>query len=100
MSKKLFILAIALALVMGQLALAQTPIRQDAGPDGLVSAQAEDFDENTSPGTRIWEFNTDPAGFTGDGFMRAVPDGSGSGTPQLLRRAHSASPIGSAGNPV
>ena len=83
MSKQLFILALAIGLVVGQLAAAQTPVAQDAGADGIVSIQAEDFDDNTTDGTRIWEFNTDIAGFTGDGFMRAVPDGSGSGTPQL-----------------
>ncbi|MCH8218729.1 MAG: hypothetical protein IH892_18380 [Planctomycetes bacterium] len=83
MSKKLFILAIALALVMGQLALAQTPLKQDAGPDGIVSIEAENFDENVPAGVHFWEFNTDPTGFSGDGFMRALPDGGGGGNRRL-----------------
>ena len=59
------------------------PFTQDPGPDDIVTIEAENFDDNTTDGTRIWEFNTDPNGFSGIGFMRAVPDGSGSGSPQM-----------------
>ena len=50
------------------------PYQQEAGPDGIVSIEAENFDEHTPEGGHQWELNTDQAGFTGDGFMRALPD--------------------------
>ena len=84
MCKKLFFL-IPFVAVLGLVGLtnAADPIAQDSGPDGIVCIEAEDFDENTTNGTRIWEFTVDIEGFSGDGYMRAVPDGSGSGNPQL-----------------
>jgi hypothetical protein len=81
--KLIYLVSFTLVLGLGTGAANAQPLQQDPGPDGIVSAEAENFDENTTDGTRIWEFNTDPTGFSGDGFMRAVPDGSGSGTPQL-----------------
>ena len=81
MSKQLFIIALAIGLVMGHLAWAKTPLDQDAGPDGIVSVEAEHFDENVPDGAHFWELNTDIDGFSGDGFMRALPDtGANDGT--------------------
>ncbi|MHC4703938.1 MAG: LamG-like jellyroll fold domain-containing protein, partial [Planctomycetota bacterium] len=59
------------------------PVTQDPGPDGIVCIEAEDFDENVPEGTHTWEFTVAIAGFSGDGYMRAVPDGGGSGNPRL-----------------
>ncbi len=59
------------------------PLRQDTGPDGIVSVEAENFDDNIPGGVHEWIFNTEPIGYTGSGFMRALPDGGGGGTPQL-----------------
>ncbi len=59
------------------------PLRQDPGPDGIVSIEAENFDENTPEGVHEWVFLTEPHGFSGSGFMRAIPDGGGGGSPRL-----------------
>lgn len=43
-------------------------------PEGLIVSEAEDFFENI-PGTpHNWEFFNDVGMFSGDGFMRAMPD--------------------------
>ncbi len=65
------------------LAVGADPFTQDTGLDGLVSMEAENFDENVPDGDHYWEFNTDPNGFSGAGFMRCLPDGTGSGSPRL-----------------
>ncbi|MEA3225901.1 MAG: hypothetical protein U9Q07_08110, partial [Planctomycetota bacterium] len=77
----LFSFVLALGLVDG--VTNADPITQDSGPDGIVSIEAENFDENVPEGVHTWEFNTDPPDFSGDGFMRAVPDGGGGGNPRL-----------------
>ena len=80
MSKKLIVLAMALALVIGQLAWADHgPVLQDPDdPNGFVSFEVEDFTENiVRADPHRWEFNDDRAGFSGTGFMRAVPDDTG-----------------------
>jgi hypothetical protein len=50
------------------------PYQQDPGPGGIVSIEAENFDENTPQGAHTWDFITSPAGFSGTGAMRAMPD--------------------------
>ncbi|KPL23469.1 MAG: hypothetical protein AMJ75_06045, partial [Phycisphaerae bacterium SM1_79] len=47
---------------------------QDEGPDGIVSVEAENFDENTPQGGHTWDLITDPVGFSGAGAMRAMPN--------------------------
>ncbi len=84
MSKKMiylisFILLLGLAIDVES----AEPLRQDLGPDGIVSIEAENFDENTPAGIQEWVFTTEPAGFSGTGFMRALPDGGGGGSCQL-----------------
>ncbi len=81
MSKKLIYLA-SFVLLLG-LAVSVTgaePLLQDPGPDGIVSVEAENFDENTPQGSYMWQFATDIAGFCGTGFMRAMPAGGGEPT--------------------
>ena len=83
MCKKSFFL-IPLVVVLGLAGLAHAdPITQDSGPDGIVSIEAENFDENVPEQDHFWEFNTDIPDFSGDGFMRALPDGTGGGNPRL-----------------
>jgi len=47
---------------------------QDDVPDGFVSMEAENYDDNIPQGDHTWEFVTEPAGFSGAGAMRALPD--------------------------
>ncbi|MHC4434708.1 MAG: hypothetical protein ACYTBS_22945, partial [Planctomycetota bacterium] len=83
MSEKLIYL-VSFVLVLGLAGLANAdPVTQDSGPDGIVSIEAEDFDENLPEGIHTWEFTTAITGFSGDGYMRAVPDGGGGGNPRL-----------------
>jgi hypothetical protein len=57
------------------------PVSQDAGADGIVSIEAEDFDENiVRDDPHTWEFSTEIAGFSGSGFMQAVPDNTADNT--------------------
>jgi len=48
--------------------------QQDPGTDGVVSMEAENFNENIPQGSHTWNFVTDPAGFSGTGAMRALPN--------------------------
>ena len=49
------------------------PIKQVVGFD-LVLIEAEDFSDNILQGDHEWQLATDPEGFSGTGFMRAMPD--------------------------
>ena len=75
MSKNLIYL-ISFILVLGLAPSVESadPYQQEAGPDGIVSMEAENFDENTPQGSHTWDFVTDPAGFSGTGAMRAMPN--------------------------
>jgi hypothetical protein len=64
------------------------PFEQDPGSDGIVSIEAENFDDNILKGASYWEFVTStvvftPAdGFSGGGAMQSMPDtllGGGAG---------------------
>ncbi len=63
------VLLVSLILVFGLAdgAAGADPFEQDPGPDNIVSIEAENFDENTPQAGHEWEFNTDPAGFSGYG---------------------------------
>jgi hypothetical protein len=56
------------------------PYRQDTGPDGIVSIEAENFDDNILKGVSYWEYVTStdaftPAdGFSGGAAMQSMPD--------------------------
>jgi DNA-binding sugar fermentation-stimulating protein len=47
---------------------------QEQGPDGIVSIEAENFDDNVTNGDHAWNLITLPVGFSGSGAMRAEPD--------------------------
>jgi len=55
------------------------PFEQDPGPDGIVSIEAENIDDNISRPPSTWEFVTStdvftpPDGFSGDGAMQSMP---------------------------
>ena len=54
-------------------------IKQDSGPDGIVSIEAEHWDVNIEKPPHIWEFTTEVAGFipfegfSGEGAMQVGP---------------------------
>ena len=84
MSKKMtYLISFVLVLGLATGVESAEPLRQDPGPDGIVSIEAENFDENTPEGVHEWVFLTEPHGFSGTGFMRAMPDGGGGGNPRL-----------------
>jgi hypothetical protein len=70
-----------LTLVAASVALGANPLEQDAGPDGIVSVEAEHYDEiisNLAPHTWLFITETDngfvPAeGWSGDGAMQSQP---------------------------
>jgi hypothetical protein len=72
---KRLIFLLSFVLVLSQtLCLANAgPIKQVVGPD-LVVIEAENFHNNISQGDHEWQLATDPEGFSGTGFMRAMPD--------------------------
>jgi len=68
------------------------PYQQDIGPDGIVSIEAENFDENTPRPPHTWELITEsasgfspPGGFSGGFAMQSTPTtpagGAGPDTP-------------------
>ncbi|MHC4172311.1 MAG: LamG-like jellyroll fold domain-containing protein [Planctomycetota bacterium] len=72
MSKKLFILTsfvLVLGLAVGVANAA--PLNQDPGPNGIVSVEAENFDDNVEVGGHKWEETGPTGGFTGVAGLRA-----------------------------
>ena len=55
------------------------PYQQDAGPDGIVSMEAENFDENVPNPPHTWILVTEPEGFSGAGAMQSTPTDPGGG---------------------
>jgi len=64
-----FVLVLSLTLGLANAG----PIKQVVGPD-LVLIEAENFHNNISQGDHEWQLATDTEGFSGTGFMRAMPD--------------------------
>ncbi len=81
MYRKLFF-SVSLIFVFGLVTgtAGADPYRQDTGPDGIVSIEAENFDDNILKGVSYWEFVTStdaftPAdGFSGGAAMQSMPD--------------------------
>ena len=65
--------AISILCLAGPIANAG-PFRQDSGPDGIVSMEAENFDDNTPKGEHRWVLVGPTDGFTGDAGMQAQPN--------------------------
>lgn len=53
---------------------ASGPYLQDAGGDGIIVIEAEDYSSKSSHNGHSWELCTDPEGFVGRGLMMAGPD--------------------------
>ncbi|MBL1260579.1 MAG: tandem-95 repeat protein, partial [Thiotrichaceae bacterium] len=51
--------------------------QQDVGVDGLVSIEAENFDDNFTPGSESWNIDN-TAGYSGDSAMSVLPDSGSS----------------------
>jgi pectinesterase len=47
---------------------------QDAGSDGIISIEAEDYSNNAPVDDHYWAFVTEPDGHSGTGVMQALPD--------------------------
>ena len=66
------VLAFGVAATMGA-----SPLQQDPGPDGIVSVEAENYDEAVDMPPNTWELVTTAEGFTGtfsgDGAMQTLP---------------------------
>lgn len=63
------------ALLVAQIAVAAPGFYvQDAGPQGLVSIEAESFKASEAREGHAWKSTTEPAGFSGTGAMVALPD--------------------------
>ena len=79
MCKKLILLVsfVLVAGLAGGVANAD-PLHQDPGPDGIVSVEAEHFDDNVEVGGHKWEEIGPTDGFTGELGMWA-PNGQGGG---------------------
>ncbi len=56
------------------IANAEYPFQQDNDESGIVSMEAESFDENTPRGSHAWNTIISPSGFSGTAAMRAEPD--------------------------
>jgi len=80
MCKKLIYL-VFFVLVLGLVGgvASADPLHQDPGPDGIVSVEAENFDENIARPPHTWDFVTStdaftpPDGFSGGGAMQSTP---------------------------
>jgi glucose/arabinose dehydrogenase len=51
---------------------AAAPLQQDAGTNGLVVVEAENYDGNVGQGGKTWSPSTATAGFSGAGTMQAL----------------------------
>jgi len=80
MSKKLMYL-FSVVLVLGLFCgvASADPFQQEPGPDGIVSIEAENFDENVPNPPHTWIFVTEPEGFSGTGAMQSTPTDPGGG---------------------
>jgi len=84
---KKIIYLISFVLVLGLVCgmASAEPLQQDPGPDGIVSVEAENFDDNIPNPPHSWEFATSteaftPAeGFSGTGAMKSMPMTPGGG---------------------
>jgi len=77
--KMIYLISFVLVLGLATGVESADPFEQDPGPDGIVSIEAENFDDNISRPPSTWEFVTStdvftpPDGFSGDGAMQSMP---------------------------
>jgi hypothetical protein len=72
MSKKLIYLILVLVPVLSGGLVFADPFQQDPGPDGIVSMEAENYDDNIERGGIRWEEVGPTDGFTGTAGMQAL----------------------------
>ena len=73
--KLIYLLSLVLSLsIPAYQAIASYPFLQDPGSDGIVSMEAENFDNNVSQGGHTWTLITLPAGASGSKAMQALPN--------------------------
>ncbi len=77
--KSMYLFSIVLVLGLACGVASADPFQQDPGPDGIVSMEAENFDENVPNPPHTWIFITDPEGFSGTGAMQSTPTDPGGG---------------------
>jgi hypothetical protein len=75
-----YLIAFVLVLSLAGGEAGADPLQQDPGPDGIVSVEAENFDENTPRPPHTWDLITEaasgfspPAGFSGGAAMQSTP---------------------------
>jgi len=79
--KELYYLAtLVLVFAAAGRVFALDPLQQGTGPDGIVSVEAENFDENVANPPHTWDLITEAAsgfsptgGFSGDAAMQSTP---------------------------
>jgi hypothetical protein len=72
--KLIYLITVVFVVCLSKSAAYSVPFYQDDVPDGILCIEAEHFDRNTPQGEHTWEFVTEPAGYSGTGAMRALPD--------------------------
>ncbi len=80
MCKKMtYLISFVLVLVLATGVESADPFEQDPGPDGIVSIEAENFDDNIPRPPSTWDFVTStdvftpPDGFSSGGAMQSMP---------------------------
>ncbi len=69
-----FLLMLSLICLSTTIANAEEAFQQDEGIYGIVSMEAENFDDNIPQGDHAWNLIVSPGGFSGTAAMRAEPD--------------------------
>ena len=75
-----YLTAFVLALAAAGSAFGVDPLQQDPGPDGIISVEAENFNENVPNPPHTWDLITEaaggfspPGGFSGGAAMQSTP---------------------------
>jgi len=78
--KMIYLISLVLVLGLAGNAVTADPYQQDTGPDGIVSIEAENYDEYTPRPPHTWELITEsasgfspPNGFSGGFAMQSTP---------------------------
>ena len=72
--KTTFIIPVFLVLTLATVVANGGGFRQDSGPDGIVSIEAENYDDNVARGDHRWVLVGPTDGFTGTAGMQAQPN--------------------------
>jgi len=64
-TKSIYLFLVVFAWGLVSIGAAAEPLQQDPGPDGIISVEAEHYDEAVDVGTNTWEVVSAAADFTG-----------------------------------